>query len=75
MMGDEVSFDTLMEDLSIVEYGYAKPFYWVQMPDGKRNHMITRGKLVASLAVLRMNYPFIKLKQVGELPKPKRKTK
>ena len=64
-----------MEELNTVTYGFNKPFYWVQMPDGKRNHMITRGKLLAALAVLRMNYPFIKLQQVGELPPPKRKTK
>lgn len=64
-----------VDEINTVRYGYANPFFWIDMPDGKRNHMITRGKLVASLAVLRMNYPFIKLKQVGELPKPKRKTK
>lgn len=58
-----------------VRFGHNKPFYWIEMPDGKRNHMITRGKLMASLAVLRMNYPDLKLLQVGELPKPKRKNK
>ncbi len=72
-MGDTVSFDELVEDLSTVEYGYDKPFFWIRMPDGKLTHCITRGKLVASLAVLRMNYPFMKLQQVGELPPPKRK--
>ena len=35
----------------------------------------TRGKLVASLAVLRMNFPGIKLQPVGTLPEPKRKSK
>ncbi len=74
-MGDTVSFDELVKDLSTVQYGYAKPFYWVRMPDGKVSHMITRGKLTASLAVLRMNYPFIKLELVGRLPEPKRKNK
>ena len=64
-----------MRDLTTVQYGYNQPFYWMEMPDGKRSHMITRGKLAASLAVLRMNYPFLKLQQVGELPKPKRKNK
>ena len=64
-----------VEELNTVRYGYAKPFYWIEMPDNKRSHMITRGKLTASLAVLRMNYPYLKLKQVGELPKPKEKRK
>ena len=72
---DIVWIDELAEDLNTVTYGYAQPLFWVQMPDGKRSHMITRGKLAASLAVLRMNYPFLKLQQVGELPKPKRKNK
>ncbi len=67
--------DDFFMDITTVTYGYANPLFWIQMPDGKRNHMITRGKLVASLAVLRMNYPFLKLQQVGELPKPKRKNK
>jgi hypothetical protein len=58
-----------------VRFGHNKPFYWIEMPDGKRNHMITRGKLMASLAVLRMNYPDLILKQVGELPKQKEKRK
>ena len=58
-----------------VRFGHNKPFYWIEMPDNKRSHMITRGKLTASLAVLRMNYPYLKLKQVGELPKPKEKRK
>lgn len=65
--------DELTKDLNTITYGYAKPLFWIQMPDGKRNHMITRGKLVASLAVLRMNYPHVSLQQVGELPPPKRK--
>lgn len=59
--------------LRTVRYGYAAPFYWIEMPDGKRNHCVTRGKLVASLAVLRMNFPDIKLQLVGTLPAPKRK--
>lgn len=66
---------TLVDDLNTVKYGYAAPFYWIEMPDGKRNHCITRGKLVASLAVLRMNFPDIKLQLVGTLPAPKRKSK
>jgi hypothetical protein len=65
--------DDFFMDISTITYGYAKPLFWIRMPDGKRTNMITRGKLVASLAVLRMNYPFLKLQQVGELPKPKRK--
>lgn len=66
---------TLVDDLNTVRYGYAAPFYWIEMPDGKRDHRITRGELVASLAVLRMNYPGIKLQLVGTLPAPKRKSK
>lgn len=70
---DQVWIDELTKDLNSVRYGYTKPFFWIEMPDGKRNHMITRGKFVASLAVLRMNYTGINLIQVGELPPPKRK--
>jgi hypothetical protein len=72
---DRVWVDELIEKLDTVQYGYNKPFYWMQMPDGKRNHMITRGKLFASLAVLRMNYPHMKLVLVGQLPQPKRRKK
>lgn len=61
------------EILRTVRYGYSRPLYWLEMPDGKRNHMITRGKLVASLAVLRMNYPDIKLELVGHLPPLKKR--
>ncbi len=61
--------------LYTVKYGFDKPFYWIEMPDGKRNHFITRGKFMASLAVLRMNYPDLKLQPVGTLPAPKKKSK
>lgn len=61
--------------LNTVKYGFGKPFFWIEMPDGKRNHFITRGKFMASLAVLRMNYPDLKLQPVGTLPAPKRKSK
>jgi hypothetical protein len=61
--------------INTVKYGFGKPFYWIEMPDGKRNHFITRGKFMASLAVLRMNYPDLKLKPVGTLPAPKKKSK
>jgi hypothetical protein len=61
--------------LNTVKYGFDKPFFWIEMPDGKRNHFITRGKFMASLAVLRMNYPDLKLQPVGTLPAPKRKPK
>jgi hypothetical protein len=72
---DQVWVDELTKELNTVKYGYATPFFWIEMPDGKRNHMITRGKFMASLAVLRMNYPHIKLELVGQLPQPKRKNK
>jgi hypothetical protein len=71
---DEVGTD-VWEILNTVKYGFGKPFFWIEMPDGKRNHFITRGKFMASLAVLRMNYPNIKLQPVGTLPAPKRKSK
>jgi hypothetical protein len=61
------------EAIRTVRYGYAAPLYWIEMPDGKRNHMITRGKLMASLAVLRMNYADLILKQEGQLPLPKKR--
>jgi hypothetical protein len=63
------------EILRTVRYGYAKPLYWIEMPDGKRNHMITRGKLMASLAVLRMNYPAMKMVAATSLPPPKKRGK
>lgn len=72
---EQVWIDELTKELNAVKYGYAAPFFWIEMPDGKRNHMITRGKFMASLAVLRMNYPHVKLKLVGQLPQPKRKNK
>jgi hypothetical protein len=61
--------------LNTVKFGHDGTFYWIEMPDGKRKHFITRGKLWASLAVLRMNYPDLKLQPVGTLPAPKRKSK
>lgn len=61
--------------LRTVKYGYTKPFYWIEMPDGQSTRCITRGKFMASLAVLRMNYPSLKLQPVGTLPAPKRKSK
>ena len=70
---DPSGWGVIVKELNTVRYGYAKPFYWIQMPDGKRNHIITRGKLIASLAVLRMNYPDIKLELVGTLPPPKKR--
>jgi len=61
--------------LYTVKYGHDGTFYWIEMPDDKRSHFITRGKFMASLAVLRMNYPDLKLQPVGTLPAPKRKSK
>lgn len=68
---DEAGTVDVWEILNTVKYGYAKPYYWIEMPDGKRTRCITRGKFMASLAVLRMNYPSIKLQPVGTLPAPK----
>lgn len=50
-----------------VEYGYNAPFYWVRMPDGEIKRMITKGKMLATLAVIRINEPQIELKQIGKL--------
>jgi hypothetical protein len=72
---DIINWHELLEGLNTAKFGFTKPFYWIEMPDGKRNHFITRGKFMASLAVLRMNYPDIKLQPVGTLPAPKRKSK
>lgn len=69
------NYTLTVDELNNVRYGFTKPYYWIEMPDGKRNHCITRGKFVASLAVLRMNYPGLKLQPVGTLPAPKRKSK
>ena len=74
-MFDPKTRELLFIDLSTVKYGHDGTFYWIEMPDGKRNHFITRGKFMASLAVLRMNYPDLKLQPVGTLPTPKRKSK
>lgn len=67
------NYTIAVDELNTVRYGFTKPYYWIEMPDGKRNHFITRGKFMASLAVLRMNYPDLKLQPVGTLPAPKRK--
>lgn len=78
MDGRPVTEEELREftaQLNTVCYGYAHPFYWIEMPDGRRSHMITRGKLAASLAVLRMNYPSMRLELVGSLPPPKKRGK
>ena len=72
---DIINWHELLEGLNTAKFGFTKPFYWIEMPDGKRKHFITRGKLWASLAVLRMNYPDLKLQPVGTLPAPKRKSK
>jgi hypothetical protein len=72
---DPKTFELFAEELNTVQYGHNGAFYWIEMPDEKRNHFITRGKFMASLAVLRMNYPGLKLKPVGTLPAPKRKSK
>jgi hypothetical protein len=72
---DIINWHKLLEGLNIVKFGHDGTFYWIEMPDGKRKHFITRGKLWASLAVLRMNYPDLKLQPVGTLPTPKRKSK
>jgi hypothetical protein len=74
-MFDPKTRELLFIELNTVKFGFAKPFFWIEMPDGKRNHFITRGKFMASLAVLRMNHPDIKLQPVGTLPAPKRKSK
>jgi hypothetical protein len=70
---DIINWHKLLEGLNTAKFGFTKPFYWIEMPDGKRKHFITRGKLWASLAVLRMNHPGIKLELVGKLSKPKEK--
>jgi hypothetical protein len=72
---DPNSWGIVVEELNTVRYGYAAPFYWIQMPDSTRQHCITRGKLFATLAVLRMNHPDLKLEQVGALPPPKKRGK
>lgn len=64
-------FESFMNDISTLAYGYSKPFYWIRFPDGKVQHMITKGKLMASMAVLRMNYPYINFKLEGKLPEKK----
>lgn len=64
---NEVYEEAVMEQAERVEYGYNNPFYWVRMPDGKVKHMITKGKMLATLAVIRINEPHIELKQVGKL--------
>lgn len=71
----EAELSEFVADLNTVCYGYSRPFYWIEMPDGECNHCITYGKFMASLAVLRMNYPYLKLEQKGELPKRKEKRK
>jgi hypothetical protein len=72
---DTIDWDEFLEELNTAKFGFTKPYYWIEMPDGKRTRCITRGKFMASLAVLRMNYPNIKLQPVGTLPAPKRKSK
>lgn len=72
---DPTDFSVFLQELDTVKYGYTKPFYWIEMPDGQSTRCITRGKFMASLAVLRMNYPSLKLQPVGTLPAPKRKSK
>lgn len=72
---DPTDIEVFLQELNTVKYGYTKPFYWIEMPDGQSTRCITRGKFVASLAVLRMNYPSLKLQPVGTLPAPKRKSK
>lgn len=72
---DPETFEVFARELDTVRYGFTKPYYWIEMPDGKRTRCITRGKFMASLAVLRMNYPSLKLQPVGTLPAPKRKSK
>lgn len=64
-------FNDLWDNINTVCYGYSKPFYWMRYPDGEVKHMITRGKLMASLAVLRMNSPYVNLKLEGKLPEKK----
>ena len=72
---DTIDWDEFLTELGTVPYGFTKPYYWFRMPDGKLTRCITRGKFMASLAVLRMNYPSLKLQPVGTLPAPKRKSK
>lgn len=67
----EDELDEFVADLNTISYGYSKPFYWLRFPDGKVQHMITKGKLMASMAVLRMNYPYINFKLEGKLPEKK----
>lgn len=67
----EDELDALASELRTISYGYSKPFYWFRYPDGRTQHMITKGKLLASMAVLRMNYPYINFKLEGKLPEKK----
>lgn len=73
VMDDQLN--VTLQDLSTIHIGYSKPFYWMKMPDGKKSNFITRGKFTASLAVLRMNYPYIKFVADAPLPAPKQRRK
>jgi hypothetical protein len=42
---DIINWHKLLEGLNVVMYGHDGTFYWIEMPDGKRKHFITRGKL------------------------------
>lgn len=64
---NEVYEEAVMEQAERVEYGYNAPFYWVRMPDGTTKKMITKGKMLATLAVVRINDPHMELKQIGKL--------
>ena len=72
---DPTDLSVFLQELDTVKFGHDGTYYWIEMPDGKRSRCITRGKFMASLAVLRMNYPSLKLQPVGTLPTPKRKSK
>lgn len=68
---DKIIVDELA-NLNVVKFGFNKPLYWIEMPDGKRSHFITQGKFAASLAIIRMNSPSVKLEVVGVMPPSKK---
>lgn len=68
-----LEYEADMLELNTVRFGYAQPLYYIQHPDGTRQHFITRAKFIATLAVLRLNHPDLKLS--GQIPPPKQRKK
>lgn len=58
-------------DEAFAQYGYNKPFYYLTHM-GETKRFITQGKFIATLAVLRMNHPFVQLTQATPMPKRKK---